>query len=199
MKTTNSMIRCIFLSLGSMFILVGAINAQSLKIDPKSFSMSILGTTNVHDFETKVTQVSGEIVLNDNKQVQSMYINIPVKSIKSKEKLMDTKTYEAFNADKNPNISFKLVDVSSLKFNGDDISVVVSGNLTMAGVTRRVSLASTGKLLKSGVYEFKGSVGLKMTDFRMSPPTAMMGMMKVGDAITLKYQARFESAQFTQN
>lgn len=174
-------------------------NAQSLRIDPKSFNMSILGTTNVHNFETKVTQVSGEIVLGENKQVQSMVINIPVKSIKSKEKLMDSKTYEAFNADKNPYISFKLLDVSSLKINGEDISVVLSGNLTMAGVTRRVNLVSIGKVLKSGAYEFKGSVGLKMTDFKMSPPTAMMGMMKVGDAITLKYQARFESNQFTQN
>jgi len=26
-----------------------------------------------------------------------------------------------------------------------------------------------------------------MTDFKMKPPTAMLGIMKVGDAITLKF------------
>jgi len=33
-----------------------------------------------------------------------------------------------------------------------------------------------------------------MTDFKMKPPTAMLGVMKVGDAITLKYDVTFEGA-----
>lgn len=168
------------------------LTAQTLKLNPKTFSMTIYGTTNVHDFDTKVTQASGELVINSSKQVQTMMVEIPVKGIKSKEKLMDTKTYEAFNADKNPTITFKLTDASSLQVNGNDISITAIGNLTVAGVTKKVALKSTGKIIKPGVYQFKGSLALKMTDFKMSPPTAMMGMMRVGDAITLKYDVTFE-------
>lgn len=194
-KTKLTLLLIISCMLGSGSLL----NAQILKVNPKSFTMSILGTTNVHDFETKVTQASGEVVLNGEKELQSLVLEIPVKSIKSGERLMDTKTYEAFNAEKNPNITFKLVDVNSLQINGNDVNVNLTGNLTMAGVTRKISFKSAGKNIKNGVYEFKGSVNLKMTDFSMKPPTAMMGMMKVGDAITLKYSAVFEGNQLTQN
>jgi len=176
-----------------------ALQAQVLKINPKSFTMTIFGTTNVHDFKSKVTQAKGEALVNANKELQSLVVEIPVRSIKSGEKLMDTKTYETFDVENNPNITFKLVDVNTLHIEGNQVSVTLTGNLTMAGVTRKISIKSTGNSTKAGVYEFTGSVALKMTDFKMSPPTAMMGLMKVGDAITLKYDVSFENPQFAQN
>ena len=166
--------------------------AQSLKLNAKTFNMTIGGTTNVHNFESKVTTASGEIVINGEKKVQSFSVEIPVKGIKSKESLMDTKTYEAFNAEKNPTISFKSVDVTTLTVTGSDINVTVVGNMTIAGVTRKVTLTSAGKIVKPGVYEFKGTIPVKMTDYKMKPPTAMLGMMKVGDDIKLKYTVTFE-------
>jgi hypothetical protein len=45
----------LFLALTGCFVL----NAQVLRINPKSFSMTILGTTNVHDFKSNVTQAKG--------------------------------------------------------------------------------------------------------------------------------------------
>lgn len=168
------------------------IHAQSLKINSKTSSMTIYGTTNVHDFKTKVELIKGELVVNGSKKVQSLNIEIPVHSIKSGEKLMDNKTYEAFNDAKYPTIIFQLIDVASLQVTGDDISVIVNGNLTLAGVTRKISFKTTGKNLKPGAYEFKGSIAIKMTDFKIKPPTAMLGVMKVGDAITLKYDINLE-------
>lgn len=108
---------------GLLFLLIlglGTLNAQSLKVNPKASTMTIYGTTNVHDFETNVTQISGEAVMSGSK-LQSMYISIPVKSIKSKEKLMDTKTYDAFNADKYATITFKMTEVNSLQINGCEL------------------------------------------------------------------------------
>ncbi|MCX6307422.1 MAG: YceI family protein [Bacteroidia bacterium] len=175
-----------------------ALNAQVLKINPKSFSMTILGTTNVHDFKSNVTQAKGEAIVNANKELQSLVVEIPVFAIKSGEKLMDTKTYDTFDAVNNPNITFRLIEVNSLNVEGNLVNVTVTGNLTMAGVTRKISIKSTGSATKAGVYEFKGSVALKMTDFKMSPPTAMLGLMKVGDAITLKYDVCFENPQLAQ-
>jgi polyisoprenoid-binding protein YceI len=169
-------------------------HAQSLKLNPKTFVMTIAGTTNVHNFESNVTQASGELVINGSKQVQSLSVEIPVKGIKSKEKLMDSKTYQAFNSDKNPTIIFKSTEVIGLQVTGNDISATVNGNLTIAGVTRKVTLKPIGKIVKPGVYEFKASYSLKMTDYKMSPPTAMLGMMKVGDGIMLKFDATFEGA-----
>ena len=178
----------------SFIFIAGCLQAQSLKVNSKTSTMTIYGTTNVHDFKSKVTQIKGEVVVSSSKKIQSLNVEIPVRSIKSGEKGMDTKTYEAFNEGKFPTISFQLVDASSLQINGDDISVTVTGNLTMAGATRRISFKTTGKNLKPGAYEFKGSIALKMTDFKMKPPTAMLGVMKVGDAITLKFDINVEGA-----
>ena len=170
------------------------IQAQTLKINPKTSTMTIFGTTNVHDFKIKVEQINGELVVNSSKKIQSLKVDIPVRSLKSGEKPMDNKTYEAFNETKNPTISFQLTDATSLQVTGDEVSVIVNGNLTMAGASRKISFKTTGKNLKPGIYEFKGSIALKMSDFKMKPPTAMLGMMKVGDAITLKYDINLEGA-----
>ena len=186
-------VMCLFLS--TMLITATTATAQALKINPRTSSMTILGTTNVHNFETSVTQISGELLLNKDKKVETFSLLVPVKGIKSKEKLMDTKTYEAFNSDKNPNISFKLTDASGLKISSKEIEATVSGNLTMAGTTKKISFKTVGTTTKPGVFEFKGNIPLKMTDFKMSPPTAMMGMMKVGDAISLKYDIFLEGGQ----
>ena len=188
----KALVYCTVLLIGTWAIIGSVLNAQTLKLNPKTFTMSIFGTSSLHDFESKVTQASGELIINSSKQVQSLTIEIPVKGIKSKEKLMDTKTYDAFHSDKNPTISFKLTDASSLQVNGSDISVTANGNLTMNGITKKVSLKSTGKIIKPGVYEFKGSYALKMTDYKMTPPSMLI--IKVGDAITLKYDVTFEGS-----
>lgn len=178
-----------YMLLIASIMLVGSLSvttAQTLKINAQSSTMTISGTTNVHNFQSKVTQISGDLVIN-GKKVQSLKVDVPVKSIKSNEKLMDKKTYEAFDAEKHPTITFQLIDAVVQKATAEDIDVVLTGNLTMAGVSKKISINTTGKALKAGTLQFTGSVGLKMTDFKMKPPTAMLGMMKVGDAITLKF------------
>jgi polyisoprenoid-binding protein YceI len=191
----NSIKKKLILLIISCILTTAFMQGQTLKINPKTSSMVICGTTNVHNFETKVTQINGELVLNSAKQVESLKVIVPVKSIKSKEKLMDEKTYEAFASDKNPTITFQLTDATGLKIVGQTVEVTVTGNLSMGGSTRKISFKTTGTNIKTGVYEFKGSVPLKMTDYKMKPPTAMMGMMKVGDAITLKYDIFSEGGQ----
>jgi len=177
------------------FIMLGTITqAQTLRINSKLSTMTIFGTTNIHNFKSNVQLIKGELTVNSAKKVQSLNVEIPVRSIKSGEKLMDNKTYEAFKESKFPTISFSIIDVAALQISGDDINVTVDGNLTIAGITKRISIKATGKNSRPGVYTFKGSVALKMTDFNMKPPTAMLGVMKVGNAITLNYDVTFEGA-----
>jgi len=191
----NQFSKSIMMLFLSIIIISGSLlQAQSLKINPKTSTMTIYGTTNVHNFKSKVEQMKGELLLNNSKQIKSLVVEIPVNSIKSGEKLMDKKTYETFNDTKYPNITFQLLETSALQITDENISVTVTGNLTMAGVTRKISFKTSGKSLKPGNYEFKGSIPLKMTDFNMKPPTMMMGVMKVGDALTLQYNVNLEGS-----
>jgi len=188
----HQLLKPFMLLLVSFIYVSGITQAQNFKINPKISTMTIYGTTNVHNFKSKVEQINGELVVDNSKKIHTLNVEIPVHSIKSGEKGMDSKTYEAFNDKKYPTISFKLIEVTSLQIKGDDIDATITGNLTMAGSTRRISFKTSGKNTKPGAYEFKGSIALKMTDYKMKPPTAMLGVMKVGDAITLKYDINVE-------
>jgi polyisoprenoid-binding protein YceI len=70
-------------------------------------------------------------------------------------------------------------------------STTIEGDLTMNGVTNVIMLSVIGKNLPGGDMRFSGSRGLKMTDYKMKPPTAMMGTVKVGDEVTVKFDLTF--------
>lgn len=171
-------------------------SAQSYKMVPKVSGVKIAGTSSVHEWESASDQVSGDMVVaNDAKSgkiIQSLVVKVPVKSIKSGKGLMDTKTWDAFESDKNPVISFQLADATPLKVTGKEVEANVSGNLSMAGVAKKITIKSTGKVLADGSFQFKGSVPVKMSDFKMKPPTAMMGMLKTGDAVTVNFDVTFK-------
>lgn len=170
-------------------ILFTALNgqAQTFKLDPNKSIIAIAGTSNLHDWDSKASKISGSFVMNSSKQVAALLIKIPVKSIKSGNGIMDDKTYDTFDADKNPTIIFKLTETAKPDFtDANNIPVALIGNLTMAGVTKKVSFKATGKSIGNGAYKFTANVPVKMSDYKMEAPTAMFGAMKVGDAVTLK-------------
>jgi polyisoprenoid-binding protein YceI len=168
------------------------VTAQNFSIIPQSASINVHGTSNVHDWNMKPSKVTGELGLNGSKQISALSIKIEVKSLKSGNGIMDGKTYDAFDYKKNPYVVFQLTDASQTKLTDNDAEITLTGNLSFAGATRKISIKATGKITKSGDFQFKGSVPLKMTDYKMKPPTAMLGTMKTGDAVTVKFDVTFK-------
>jgi polyisoprenoid-binding protein YceI len=141
----------------------------------------------MHDWTSDITKVefSGLILMEGNaiKQVKNVVINIPVKSIKStKGKTMDNKTYDAFKSDKNPNITYKLTNSDPT---GNNLKS--TGSLNMAGVTNTIAVNSSATILANGDIQVKGSQKINMKDYKMDPPTAMMGAIKVGEEVTIDF------------
>lgn len=182
-----------------VFLTFSVAQAQTYKTVPNISGVKIEGTSSIHAWESTSNQVSGELVLvsdaKNGKQIHSLIFRVPVKSIKSGKGLMDSKTYDAFDNDKNPLITFQLTDVSQFKLTGKDIDATVTGTLNMAGFTKKINIKSSGNTISDGSIQFKGSVPLKMSDFKMKPPTAMMGALKTGDAVTIKFDVTFKSMQ----
>ncbi len=154
----------------------------------KQNKMTVQGSSSLHDWESEVTSVEckGTFTI-ENKQltdIKNVQVKIPVTSLKStKGRIMDNKTYEAFNSDKNPNILFKL---TSVKISGSgEYNLVAAGTLTMAGVTKPIDLTAKAKVLANGDVQIVGNKKLNMRDWSMTPPTAMMGTIKVGEEVTV--------------
>ena len=176
-----------------MFFTVSSLNAQNAIIVQQSSVINVHGTSNVHDWDMKPNKINGELGLSSSKQINSLLVKIEVKALKSGNGIMDGKTYDAFEYKKNPNIVFQLIEASSVKLSDQDAEVTLTGNLTMAGQTKRVSFKSICKITKTGDYQLKGSVSIKMSDYGMKAPTAFLGTMKTGDAVTIKFDATFKS------
>ncbi len=156
-----------------------------------SFTMTIKGSSNLHDWESAVKEVraNGSMTVDANglQSIQSLSVDIPTKSIKStKGSVMDNKTYDALKADKYQNISYKLENATVNK-KGDAYDVNANGNLTLAGATNKIALYVRGKANSDGSITFTGSKKLKMTDFKIKPPTALLGTMTVGDEVEIVF------------
>ncbi|WP_439127900.1 YceI family protein, partial [Polaribacter sp.] len=126
----------------------------------------IEGTSTLHDWESTVEKTEAQLVVNNLKDVtiETLNVKVDVLSIKSGKKLMDKLTYKALKAKEYPNITFVFKKGEIIGENEAFIDIKLNGDLTIAGVTKNVSVVT--KINKLGnTIMLKGSHQLKMTDF----------------------------------
>ncbi len=165
-------------------LVVGTLTGQNLV--QTHHSLVIQGTSNLHDWQSKASVVksTGTAVLSNGAvvDVKNFSVTVPVKKIESGKDLMDTKTCAAFNEPQNPTIAFVCSDAL---VNGSQVTL--KGTLTMNGVSLPTTVVAQGKWT-NGQYTLNGSHTLDMTAFKMRPPEAVMGTIKVGPKVTLLFQ-----------
>ncbi len=172
-------------------------NAQAYQLVASDFTIG--GTSNVHDWESKVTKVSWtgafQIMDDGTLQIRGGKVTIPVSGILStKGRVMDNKTHEALKKASHPNIVFTATTVNATSTGTNTWTAQVKGTLSLAGVSKQVTVKAIIKAGADGKMSVTGTHAMKMTDFGISPPTALMGTMTTGDAITLKFALDFNPA-----
>lgn len=164
------------------------VSAQYKLVNDKS-TMTIDGTSNLHDWTETVKTMSGSMAAQVSgttiQTISSLKLTVLVASIKSDHSAMDKNTYKALNQTKYPNITY---DLQSIAIAGE--KATLEGNLTIAGVTRKVKF-TTGYKVSGNSITLNGQYTFKMTDFKIDPPTALMGTMTTGDQITVKFNVLF--------
>ena len=158
----------------------------------KTVKATIAGTSSLHAWESNITLIEGkgtfQIIDNVITSIKDAEIKITVKGIKSeKGSKMDQKTYETFNADEYPYITYSFNN-AVIKINDSQIvNMETTGRLSIAGVSKSVPISAVGKKLPNGDLHLTVSKKIKMTDFGMDPPVMFLGTMKVGDEITVNF------------
>ncbi|HLT73704.1 MAG TPA: YceI family protein [Ohtaekwangia sp.] len=175
-------------------------NGVSQNILVKANKMSVQGSSTLHDWESEITkaEVRGEFLISGSqlKEIKNVEVKVPVESIKStKGKMMDNKTYDAFNASRNPNIVYK---VTNAKINAANGTIDANGTLTMAGVSKPMDVQGKYTVLENGDIRLTLSRTFKMSEFKMDPPTAMMGTVKVGDEVTVNFDLVLDAKTIVQ-
>ncbi len=188
-KTQSNAIVSIGLKLIVLVLLGISIQTQgqtTYKQTAESY-LVVAGTSTLHNwtmtskemqFQTSFENGSDGIPL----KVKSLSLSLSPESLKSEHKAMDKNAYSALKTDKFKTITFAITTATVQK----DI-ITCSGNLTIAGVTKPVSIEATCKLNPTGTLRCTGSKTIKMSEFQVEPPTFMFGSVKTGDEITISF------------
>ena len=164
-----------------------------------SARVTLSGTSNVHPYEAstttvKVTRVqvspavAGETdALTAPGVVEAFDISIPAATLTSPREGLDKNLHKALKVQQFADITFSLTRLERAEtlnaFRG-------IGKLTIAGVEREVALALTILRTSDGLT-VKGTLPLVMTDYGITPPKAMLGMLKTDPKVTIAFETAF--------
>jgi hypothetical protein len=184
--------RKLWLSFAMLAFVAIHIQAQPLyKMGPET-TMTIDGTSTIHDWTSAVKYVRGEgkFTLEGNSitQISELKVHVAVKSIKSgKGTLMDNNTYKALKAEKHPEIFYELQSIQVLA----QQKLNTTGKLTIAGESREVHMEVGYQVTPAGNIIISGVLPVRMPEYKIDPPTAMMGTIKTGEEVKIVFSASF--------
>ncbi len=153
--------------------------------------MTVHGTSNLHDWTMDVETIDGEIAIRPGSDgavpaIERVSVQVPVESIVSDKNRQNRKTYEALKSNRYPTIFFDANEGEVATEDGR-LAVVARGAVTIAGTRRPVDVQATGTRLDGGAYRFQGEHALRLSDFDVERPSAMLGTIRVGDEIRLTF------------
>jgi len=161
--------------------------------------VSIAGTSNIHAYTAsttalRVTRVKlastavgpafwDEIVKPG--ALDAFEIAIPSATLASDKEGLDKNMHKALKVKEHPDITFRLVRLEPR--GGVPGALRGIGVLTIAGVPREVALDITTTRRDAGLA-VQGQIALLMTDFGITPPKAMLGMLKTDPKVTITFE-----------
>lgn len=195
--TRNQMLALTAAFLGA-FRIQAAAQGANMTVRPES-KLALAGSSNVHDWECRTSSLNATIVLDSSfdtksltsiaKPIAKVVVTVPVKSLKCGHGKMDDNMYKALKADQFTEIKYVLgtYEVDQAKTTADSFAALTKGELTVAGQTKTVEIPITALRSEGGSMKGEGKIALKMTDFGIKPPTAMLGALKTRDDIRISF------------
>ncbi len=162
-------------------VICGILIPGQLKIDSQLSTISIKGTSSLHDWEMSIEEFDASGSISEGK-VENLKLSLTAKSMKSGKSVMDGKAHNAVKADQYPEIYFAAKELII-----KDETLSGKGRLELAGQSKELTLAADIVSNTTSEMRLKGNIPLKMTDFAITPPTAMFGTLKTGDEVTVVF------------
>lgn len=168
---------------------------QDSKVVLAESKLAVNGTSNVHDWTIEAKAMSGKASVTldagDLKAIKSLDFSVEVEQLKSGKSGMDKNTFKALKSTSHKNITFKLVKVVKITTISDNnYTVETQGDLTIAGVTKRINQSFTTKLIAKKMV-FTGKQKIDMTVYGVEPPKALMGTIKTGKDVTVDFKVTY--------
>lgn len=153
---------------------------QNMRVSNTS-EVKVEGTSNVHDWSAVVEDVRFEGT-RTNDVLNGIRVRFVVESMESGDGLMNRRIYSTLNSEDHPEIVFNITDSS---VQGQRLTM--TGNLTINGVRRQITVTGEMRELSNGNLRIQGSHPVEFSDHGMDAPSFMFGAMKVGNTVHIKY------------
>jgi len=161
-------------------------------------SLVIAGSSNVNKFECSNYESfsDGYIYLRtedhkDHVHFNNAILKINVKSFDCQNPLMNKDFYKALNASESPTINVELLSAVPLtkgkilkSKSGKFLADVV---INLNGISRKDELIVRWEKTNTDEFRFIGEADLKMSDFNIERPVAALGLIKVNDEISIRF------------
>lgn len=170
-------------------------------------SLYMEGDSTLHKYQIHANSLSGSAVVKTSAKedlvkalkagkVGPMELIVPVADFKSRESGLDGNAHKALKTEANPDIKFVLKD-ETLKAGTSEgtYAMTAKGELSIAGVTNPVTLSGNATL-KGDKVELKGVQNLKMSDYKVVPPSISLLVTSITckDEIAIHYDVIFAPA-----
>ena len=159
-------------------------------------SISISGTSTLHGWTVTAGEVTDfpsnlTLSLEETQTIDSFSFSVAVMSLDGgRGASMNGKIQTALQATTSPTITYSQSQPAALVKQADQWTLSSTGTLTMAGKEKAITV-DVQLEEQDGTLVFKGSKDLKMSDFEMTPPSAMFGQIQTHDAITVHFEFRY--------
>jgi polyisoprenoid-binding protein YceI len=159
--------------------------------------IQILGTSNIHDWEMNTEKGNSTAVFFTDAHgalsgLSALNFTLPVESLKSEHTGLNKNAYKAMHSDKFAQLTFTVLS-ASIKPAGSAYQVYSKGKLTISGVSRDVDVTGTCTVNADKSIALNGSYKMKMTSYNVTPPSIMLGAIKTGDDITVKFNLLYKA------
>lgn len=115
---------------------------------------------------------------------------VPVASLRCGNRQMERDMYRALRSDTNPTIEFRfsgLVGGVEHDIDAKHYRATISGELSLAGTRRKVRVPVIAERVSRDRFRLRARLPLRMTDFGVTPPTALFGMVKAKDNLVVTF------------
>ena len=181
----------------AVFLFITNYNPLSAQTNYQSTTgqTTIKGTSTLHDWDMTSskgqTKASFMVQGNQVTGISTLTFTVPAESLKSDKSGLDKNAYKALNTGKHANITFTMTSGTVTSTGNNTFQVKATGNLNIAGTSKPTTITATGQLNPADKsITAKGSTTFKMTEYKVTPPTVMLGTIKTGDEVTIDYQVK---------
>ena len=151
------------------------------------------GSSNLRDWRCEATTLDASIDIDDRApssvaRVHRVQVRVPAHALTCGRSQMDNIMYKALHVDDTPECRQIVGRFEVVSTSGDrGQSLVMQGTLRIAGRERTVRIPVELEEQRDGTVRARGALPILMTDYGISPPTALFGVLRTENRIVVKF------------